>query len=195
MPLGEHLGRSDQQHLARWHAALMAGRRAAPKCDAFTREGRPCRRDRLYGANFCGHHIRGVERDSLDAVRRERLHRELARTSSAGQQSRIERQLRNIEKRSLHRAWLRDPTLEGSTIDISAVDDRCVQACLRDELGIDIERPDRVTGRELSARAVDRAKWAGYLLLQGTLDHEVARRRIAGLLRDERTYWARLAPP
>ena len=143
-------------------------------------------------ANFCGHHVRGAERDSLDAARRERLHRELARTSRAGQQSRIERQLRNIEKRSLHRAWLRDPTLEGGTIDISAVDDRCVQACLRDELGIDIERPDRVTGRELSARAVDRAKWAGYLLLQGTLDHESARRRIAGVLRDERTYWARL---
>ena len=31
---------------------------------------------------------------------------------------------------------------------------------------------DRVTGRELSARAVDRGRWAAYLALKGRLDSE-----------------------
>jgi hypothetical protein len=195
MPLGEYLGRRDQEHISRWLAAQWAGRRAALKCGALTREGRPCRRDRLRGADRCGHHLKGRERDTIDRARMERLHRELAGTNCEGLQRRIKRQLRNIEKRSLHRLWLRDPTIEGATIDISAADDQSVQACLRNELGIDIERSDQVTGRELSARAVDRAKWAAYLLLQGTLDHEAARRRIASLLRAERKYWAQLTPP
>ena len=48
---------------------------------------------------------------------------------------------------------------------------------------------------ELSARAVDRGRWAAYLALKGRLDHEAARRRVVNLLRDERRYWERQAAP
>jgi hypothetical protein len=195
MPLGEYLGRRDPDFLRVWLLAQWEGRKKAPKCDALTREGKPCRRDRLRGADRCGHHVQGAERDRVDRLRLARLHRELTRTSCEGLQRRIRRQLRNIEKRSLHRAWLRDPTIEGSTIDISVADDQSVRTCLRDELGIDIEQPDRVTEQDLTPRAVDRAKWAAYLLLQGTIDHEAARRRIASLLVAERRYWAKQPAP
>jgi hypothetical protein len=193
MPLGEYLGRRDEEHLSRWHAALMAGRLVAPKCDALTREGKPCRRDRLYGSQFCTHHLRGVERDAIDRVRLERLHREFARTSCVGLQRRIERQLRNIERRMLHRAWLNHPEIEGSTLELSIAEEQQVRSFLRDELHLNIDRPDPVTKRELSPRAVDRARWCAYRLLRGTVEPEAARRRVVNLLRDERQFWARQA--
>jgi hypothetical protein len=195
MPLGEYLSRRDEEHLSRWLSAMMAGRRAAPKCDALTREGKPCRRDRLRGANFCSPHIRGVARDRIDEARRERLYREIARTSCAGLQRRIERQLRNIEHRALHRVWLSNPTIEGSTLELSPHEEERARAFLRVELGLDIEEVDRVTRRELSARAVDRGRWAAYLALKGRLDYEAARRRVVNLLRDERRYWEQQAAP
>jgi hypothetical protein len=48
-----------------------------------------------------------------------------------------------------------------------------------------------VTGRFLTPRATDRARWAGYLCLAERCSHEAARLRVAGLLRDERRFWAR----
>jgi hypothetical protein len=191
MPLGEYLGRRDEEHLSRWHAALMAGRSVAPKCDALTREGEPCRRERLYGSRFCTHHLRGVERDRVDQVRRERLHRKIARTSCAGVQRRAERQLRNIERRMHHRAWLNSPEVEGSTLELPSHEEELVRACLRDELGLDIDEPDHVTGRNLSPRATDRARWAAYMCLSERCTREAGRRRVASLLRDERRYWSR----
>jgi hypothetical protein len=121
----------------------------------------------------------------------ERLHRELARTSCAGLQRRIERQLRNIQRRALHRLWLRDPTAEGRTLELSSREEDHVRAFLRDELGLNIDLIDHVTGRFLTARAADRARWAGYLCLAERCSREAARLRVAGLLRDERRFWAR----
>jgi hypothetical protein len=195
MPLGAYLGRREHEHVSRWLAAQWAGRRAAPRCDGVTRDGRPCQGQRLYRSNFCIHHIRGEARDRIDHARRDRLCREIARTSCAGLQRRIKRQLRNIEHRALHRVWLNNPTIEGSTLELSPHEEERARAFLRDALGLDIEEVDRVTGRELSARAVDRGRWAAYLALKGRLEHEAARRRIVNLLRDERRYWARQVTP
>jgi hypothetical protein len=195
MPLGEYLGRRDEEHLSRWLNAMLAGRRAAPQCNGVTRDGRPCQGQRLYRSEFCIHHIRGEARDRVDLVRLERLHREIARTSCVGVRRRAERQLRNINRRMLHRAWLNHPEIEGSTLELSPYEEDRVQSFLRDELGLDIERPDRVTGRPLTPRALDRARWTGYLRLADRLDPEAARRRIVVLLRDERRYWAKAAEP
>jgi len=55
MPLGEYLGRQDEEHLSRWLNAMWAGRRAAPRCDGVTRDGGPCQGQRLYQSDYCIH--------------------------------------------------------------------------------------------------------------------------------------------
>jgi hypothetical protein len=190
MRLGTYLGRRDQEHLSRWHAALMAGRRAAPKCDALTREGKPCRRDRLYGANLCSHHLRGRERDALDAKRLERAQR-IAAEGRPIERERALKTVRNIQRRALHRAWLNHPEIEGSTLELSIAEDQRMRSFLRGELGLDIERPDPVSGQPLTPRATDRARWAAYLCLSDRCTREAARPRVASLLRDDRRYWSR----
>jgi hypothetical protein len=193
--LGQYLGCKDPAHIARWHAAMMAGRRAAPKCDALTREGKPCRRDLLYGADRCSHHLKGRERDAIDAIRLERACKAAAVANNAVDRAEALKAIRNIQRRALHRAWLNHPEIEGSTLELSPHEEERVRMSLRDDLGLDVERPDSVTGRALTPRALDRARWAGYLRLKDRLDPEAARRRVASLLRDERRYWARHPPP
>ena len=84
--------------------------------------------------------------------------REIARTSCAGLQRRIERQLRNIEHRALHRAWLNNPTIEGSTLELSPHEEQRARAFLRGALGLDIEEVDRRRNcrQELSIEGVGR---------------------------------------
>ena len=49
-----------------WHAALMAGRAAAPRCTATTRAGEPCRRERMKGSDKCPSHLHGAARDTVN---------------------------------------------------------------------------------------------------------------------------------
>ena len=174
---------------------MMTGRRAAPKCDALTREGKTCRRDRLYGADRCSHHLKGRERDAIDAIRLERACKAAAIANNAVDRAEALKAICNIQRRALHRAWLNHPEIEGSTLELPPHEEERVRAFLRDELALDVELPDPVTGRALTARALDRARWAGYLRLKDRIDPEAARRRVAGLLRDERRYWARQVGP
>jgi hypothetical protein len=169
---------------------MMAGRRAAPKCDALTREGKPCRRDRLYGADRCSHHLKGRERDAIDAIRLERACKAAASANNAIDRAEALKAIRNIQRRALHRAWLNHPEVEGSTLELPSHEEERVRACLRDELGLDIDEPDHVTGRNLSPRATDRARWAAYMCLSERCTREAGRRRVASLLRDERRYWS-----
>ena len=191
MPLGEYLGRRDPEHLNRWLLAQWEGRRKAPKCGALTRAGEPCRRDRLRGADRCGHHIHGAERDKVDALRRQRLIRQLDGTRCVGLQRRLRRQLANIDRRNLHRLWKHDPLIEGSTLIVSSCEEDRLRAFLRDELNLNIDLADQVTGHFLTARSLDRSRWAAYLALAERCSHEAARRRVVGLLCAERKYWAR----
>jgi hypothetical protein len=170
----------------------VGGARRAPKCSALTRANKPCGRMRLAGVFYCGHHLKGRERDVLDAHRLERAQM-IAAAGRPIERLRALKMIRNIQRRMLHRTWLNHPEIEGSTLELSTADEQCVRSCLRDELGLNIERLDRVTGRELSARAVDRARWCAYRLLRGTVEPEAARRRVVNLLRDERRFWARQA--
>jgi hypothetical protein len=87
------------------------------------------------------------------------------------------------------------PWIEGSTLELPAHEEERVRACLRNEFGLDIEAADAVTRRPLTPRALDRARWAGYLRLKDRLEPEAVRRRIVSLLRDERRYWAKQAGP
>jgi hypothetical protein len=87
--------------------------------------------------------------------------------------------------------WVRDPTVPGCTLILSSREEDRVRGFLRDELSLNVDLTDHVTGRFLSARALDRARWAAYLCIAERCSREAARLRVAGLLRAERRFWAR----
>lgn len=116
--------------------------------------------------------------------------RRFAHSNCASERQRALRQIRNIERRRLNRLWLRDPNIEGSTLELTRADDRRVREFLLASYNLDIDAVDTMTGRPLSFRARDRARWAALFGLSGKCDVEAVRRRIVLLLRDERRYWA-----
>ena len=191
--LGSYLGRKDRQHIDRWIGAMVAGQRTAPKCEAVTKQGAPCRRCRLWGSLRCSTHTRGAMRDAIDQKRLERQTR-FAHSGCVSERERALAQIRAIKRRQLSRLWLRDPCVEGSTIALSPPDDRRAREFLLASTNLDIDAVDAITGRPLSFRAHDRARWAAFFGLSGRCDAEAVRRRIVLLLRDERRYWAQKDP-
>ena len=115
--------------------------------------------------------------------------RRFAHSNCASERASALKQIRNIERRQLNRLWLRNPDIEGSTLELNASDDRRAQEFLL-SYNLDIDAVDAITGRPLSFRARDRARWAAFFGLTGRCDAEAVRRRIVLLLRDERRYWA-----
>jgi hypothetical protein len=186
--LGHCLGSKDPEHVSRWLNAMWAGRRAAPRCEGVAKDGAPCRGHRLHGSIFCFRHCRGAERDRIDMARLERQRR-FAHSNCASERASALKQIRNIERRQLNRLWLRNPDIEGSTLELTRADDRRVRELLL-SYNLDIDAVDAITGRPLSFRARDRARWAAFLCLTGKCDAEAVRRRIVLLLRDERRYRA-----
>jgi hypothetical protein len=152
--------------------------------------GQPLPRPAVIPSHFCIHHTVGEERDRVDEVRLARACK-AALSNNEVDRERALKTIRNIQRRMLHRAWLRDPTVEGSTLELSPYEQERMRFFLRNDLGLDIDRPDPVTGQLLTPRATDRARWATYLCLSDRCTREAARRRVAGLLRDERRYWSR----
>ena len=120
--LGHCLGSRDPEHISRWINAMAAGCRAAPRCEGVAKDGARCRGHRLHGSIFCYRHCRGAERDRIDAARLERQRR-FAHSNCASEKARALKQIRNIERRRLNRLWLRNPDIEGSTLELSAPDE------------------------------------------------------------------------
>jgi hypothetical protein len=98
------------------------------------------------------------------------------------------KQLANIERRMLYRAWRKNPLIEASTLELSPGDEAHVREFLL-RRGLDLDAPDRVTGEPLTPRAIDRARWAAQRGLARLADDRGVRRRIEDLLRDERRFW------
>ena len=188
-PLGIWLGSRSPFHLNRWRAALRAGYLAGPRCEGMTRLGERCRRLPLYGANKCCLHLRGAERDRVDQARLARQHR-LPLTGSAGERRRALRQIANIERGMLYRAWRKDPTIEASTLILTDSDEARVREYLLLRFGLDLDLPDPVTGELLSPCARDAARWAAQRGLTQLIDERGVQGRIDRLLRDERRFWA-----
>jgi hypothetical protein len=188
-PLGIWLGSRDPAHLRRWRAALRAGYLAGPRCEGMTRLGERCQRLPLHGADKCCLHLRGAERDRVDQARLARQHR-LALTGSAGERQRALRQIANIERGMLYRAWRKDPTIEARTLILTDGDEACVREYLLLQHGFDLDRPDPVTRELLTPAARDAARWAGQRGVTELVDAQGVRRRIEELLRRERRFWA-----
>jgi hypothetical protein len=185
--LGYHLGSRDPAHLRRWLTALMKGRMAAPACDGTTRVGSHCRRQRLHGSRFCSYHTKGAERDRIDQLRLACQHRR-ALSACTADRDRARRQIANIERRLLYRAWRKNPLIEASTLELSPDDEALVREFLL-RRGLDLDAPDVVTGKPLTPWAIDRARWAAQRGLSQLADERGVRRRIEDLLRDERRFW------
>lgn len=106
--LGDHFASRDPLHLARWSAALAAGR-ARKRCSATTKTGAQCRQIALRFATTCRHHTRGRARDGIDALRLGWLRKQALRHPAL--RAYAERSIERIFTRRLLRAWRLDPEL------------------------------------------------------------------------------------
>ncbi len=172
-----------------WHAAMQAGKRAAPKCVATNAAGERCGGVRMRGADRCRCHLTGPERDATDIQRAVEARKKL-RSTNTMRRADGETALRNIARRQLHRAWKRDPTVAGATLVLEDHDESRVLAWLAENHGLDLERrPFHDNGRPISARAIDRLRWAGTLALTQRITAEGGRRRVFAALRDDLAWW------
>jgi hypothetical protein len=109
----------------------------------------------------------------------------MARSSNAKRSAEGRTTLAVIARRQLHRAWKLDPTLPGTTLVLPDHDEKRVRRWLQDEHGIDLAETMHATGHHLSARCVDRLRWAAALRLSQRVTETSARNRVAAALRDD----------
>ena len=197
MPLGGYLGRRD----AGTRLALARREVGGVEASAPVRRRHPRRPRRAGASGYTGRSSASTTlgaKSGIASIRsgRDAPARPLARANNAvDREKAIKRQLRNIERRALHRAWLeRTRGSKGARWSSRRTRKSACGRVLRDELGLDIEAADRVTaaGAVAESRSIGRVG-PDISRLKGRLDHEAVRRRIVNLLRDERRYWARRA--
>ena len=131
--LGPSLGCRDPDHIARWMAAMNAGK-AKLHCTAIAKAtGAPCRKVPLKFADKCSIHCRGAERIEIDQLRLVWLQRKLRRRFfNIRERAALEAQVSKIKRRALRWWWKIDPTLSGSTIALERHDLARAWAWLRD---------------------------------------------------------------
>jgi hypothetical protein len=180
--LGEHFASRDPHHLGRWRVALIAGL-AQKRCVAIARStGLRCRGIPLKFSTKCRCHCLGSERIEVDAKRLSWLERQLRRTGNADARANVEARIARIERRRLRWVWRTDPTVEGATISLQPRDLERVHAWLR-SVGVDVD--------SLTARALDRCRWAGALNLARRTTEATALKSVAVALRDEQQWRAK----
>ena len=184
------LDRRDPDYLARWMAGLQKGFQNALRCTAKRRDGEPCRLPRMRGSNRCPRHCTGKERDKVDQAAYPRLQCTASNNSSSGDRART--RLAAIERRRLRRAWQKDPTLEGSTIALSASDEKRVDRYLMNEHSLDLSGLCALTGRPFTPSAQDRLRWCAVHALSGRISQEAAAVRVKCILTDEQHFFERL---
>jgi hypothetical protein len=182
--LGEHFASRDPAHIARWLEAMAAGR-AKRQCVAIARStGEQCRRHSLKFSDRCMVHCVGPERIAVDEERLEWLKRRRLKNFNAAQKARIDASIARIGRRRLRWAWRTiDPTIPGSTIELSPRNLQRVREWLRSAAGVD---PDALT-----ARALDRCTWAGALFLARRSTEETALKSVRIAMRDEERWRAK----
>jgi hypothetical protein len=185
--LGEHFACRDAAHIARWLAAMAAGR-AKRQCVAIARStGERCRRHSLRFSDKCTIHCVGAERIAVDEKRLKWQERRRLKNFNAAQKARIDASIARIGRRRLRWAWRSmDPTLPGSTIELERRDLQRVCEWLRSVAGVD---PDALT-----ARALDRCTWAGALFLARWSTEATALKSVRVALKDEKRWRSNVSP-
>ena len=176
--LGPSLGCRDPDHIARWVAAMNAGK-AKLHCTAIAETtGAPCRKVPLKFADKCSIHCRGAERIEIDQLRLVWLQRKLRRRFfNIRERAALEAQVSKIKRRALRWWWKIDPTLSGSTIALERHDLARACAWLRDVARVE---PDALT-----PRAFDQCLWAAALVLSRRYDEETALLKVKRALQAE----------
>jgi hypothetical protein len=197
--LGASLGSRDPQHIRRWVNAMHAGRVNGPKCVGVTSLGAPCQRSPMRQSCYCASHQRQSNPQDRERVERHLEQRCVDVLKFGGTPKAVREAhagLRRIARHRLHRQWKHDPRLEGETISFSNASDReRVHAWIRDNCGVDIDRP-LPDGRMLTPRALDRCRWAGWRVVRSPTplpDQFVtnAKNRVRVALRDDARFWAK----
>jgi hypothetical protein len=185
--LGEHFASRDPAHIARWLAAMAAGR-AKRQCVAIARStGERCRRHSLKFSDKCTIHCVGAERIAVDEKRLKWLERRRLKNFNGAQKARIDASIARIGRRRLRWAWRSmDPTLPGSTIQLERRDFQRVCEWLRSIAGVDFDA--------LTARALDRCLWAGALFLARRSTEATALKSVRIALRDEQRWRSKASP-
>lgn len=186
--LGSNFASRDPAHLARWQAAVLAGRARAPRCTAIAKSGQRCQ---LPAMKFsapcrCHRHLHGAARDETDERRRPWLEALSRRASRPVMSSTARKALAAIERRRLHRAWLRDPTIPGSTLLLAPNDEARVAEALQHRFSVDLYDETH------TARCRDRLKWAAFRMMAGA-DPIKAGFRVNAALRDDKRWRRRIA--
>jgi hypothetical protein len=185
--LGEHFASRDPAHIARWLEAMAAGR-ARRQCVAIARStGERCRRHSLKFSDKCTIHCIGAERIAVDEKRLKWLERRRLKNFNAAQKARIDASIARIVRRRLRWAWgSMDPTLPGSTIELTPPDLQRVCEWLRSVACVD---PGALT-----ARALDRCTWAAALFLARRPTEETALKSVKIAMRDEVRWRSKASP-
>lgn len=176
------------KRIPEWLAALREGYAKTPRCGAETVSGAICGRLPMRGGNHCHLHLHGEERTLVD---RERVRRAKTRLNSMNARHRLEASsaLRSIARRELHLHWRhQNPDAPGSTFVLPDGEEMRLLRHLIHKHGIDIQAY-RHEGfereRPLSARAIDRIRWAGVLELTRRISAESAGNRVRAAIRDD----------
>lgn len=177
-----------------WQSLLRAGYAKAPRCGATTVSGEPCGRLRMRGGMHCHLHLHGKERTRVD---QDRAQRAMARLNSTNARHRMEASsaLRSVARRELHLHWRQqNPDAPGSTFVLPDGEEMRLRRHLVFKHGIDIEayrHEGFELDRPLSARAIDRIRWAGVLELTRRIRPESARNRVRAAIRDDKRWFTK----
>jgi hypothetical protein len=163
-PIGRHQSRATQ--LAR--VAAMRAAQLLYRCEATAvTTGEQCHLTRLRGSKLCMHHCRGIERDRVDAERKQRLLSGRRTPGARYTPEQIERGLRTIAIRETRRRWEKDRNQPGSTIELSALDERRIERWLK-SIGLELRAVHRTTC------GLDNLLWLGVRKLSGKLPEQRA---------------------
>lgn len=146
----------------------------------------------MRGADRCSFHLHGKDRDAVDAARLLRAQKTLSRTTNALLRRKAMSTIASVTRRQTHRAWKVDPTIPGSTLTLPEHDEARVSRWLREVHRLDLEHHLlHDNGRPITARCIDRLRWAATLHLSGRMDAERAARRVFVAVRDDLRFWAK----
>lgn len=135
----------------------------------------------------CRLHLDGSKRDAVDELRYPRLERRARAKGKPVQAVLALKALAAIKRRRLHRAWLTDPTVPGTTLVLTPNDEARVAEALLLRFGADLYDETH------TERCRDRLKWAAFRSLAGA-DPIKASYRVKAALRDDERWRRRLIP-
>lgn len=174
------IGSRDPAHVLRWTSAMTTARTSRPdlRCTSISKTTRlPCTQPRMIGSDRCRHHLLGAARDAVDTRREARVRRAEHHGHHRLKPHVVENALNAIARRRLRRAWVLDPNLPGSTLELTDHDERTVRAWLLLQR-IDLDDP------HWTNQAIDKLRWSAALRLANRIDQPTVERRFAAITRE-----------